>query len=97
MRERFAEVYPERRGKQRIDAGGWPIIFRDFAVGARSFPLFGKGRGSGHPFDPAFDVVVVSSSDSHPVLRINTDDTLAIPMLASIGFAHERCSSNSTL
>jgi hypothetical protein len=30
------------------------------------------------------------------VLRIDTDDRLAIPMLPSLGFAHERRSSNST-
>ena len=31
------------------------------------------------------------------VLRTNTDDRVAIPMLASIGFAHGRRGSNSTL
>ena len=77
--------------------GGWPGLFRDFALGARSFPVFGKGRGSGHPFGLAFDLAVVPSLGSSTVLRINTDDRLAIPMLASIGFAHERRSSNSTL
>src|SRR5580658_7944977 len=44
-------------------AGGWPSLFRSFAVGAWSLPVFGKGRGSGHPFGPAFDLVVVSSVD----------------------------------
>jgi hypothetical protein len=31
------------------------------------------------------------------VLRIDTDDGLAVPMLALIGFAHERRSSKSAL
>jgi hypothetical protein len=88
---------PSSRPHQAFTGGGWPSLFRSFAVGARPFPIFGKGRGSGNPFGPAFNLVVVYSAHSATVLRINTDDGLAIPMLASIGFAHERRSSNSTL
>jgi hypothetical protein len=31
--------------------GGWPSLFRRFAVVARSFPVCGRGRGIGHAFD----------------------------------------------
>jgi hypothetical protein len=37
--------------------GGWTSLFRGFATGARSFPVCGKGRGSG----PLFGPVLVSS------------------------------------
>lgn len=39
----------------RAVMGGWRGRFRGFAVVARRFPIWAKGRGCGRPFGPASD------------------------------------------